>query len=166
MATQPDPLPEDGIARLSGELGRLDVYTYWSVPAGTLSRAGDMIVVGTTGVFLLATWSNPGAFSISRGRPVIDGVPIPGLRALRSDAKRLAARFLKASIPGPVVPVLVLTHGVIGMPRDVRGVRIVMVADLIRELTERSRALDLLRVQRAARVLGVEIPGDAKRHFL
>lgn len=160
-----DARTDDGVARLSKELARLDAYSFWTVPAGALSKAGDVIVVGTTGVFLVAAWPAPGAFSLSRGRPVVEGRPIPGIRALRGDAKRLGAKLSSASVTGSVTPVVVLTNGVVGMPREVRGVRVLALADLVKDLAARPRALELMRVQRAARVLGVEIPGDRKRHF-
>jgi len=160
-----DSQNDDGVARLSKELARLDAYSFWTVPAGALSTAGDVIVVGTTGVFLLAAWPAPGAFSVSRGRPVVDGRPIPGIRALRGDAKRLGAKLANASVVGSVTPVVVLTHGVVGMPRDVRGVRVLALAHLVEDLAGRPRILELTRVQRAARAFGVEIPGDRRRRL-
>ena len=155
----------DGMARLSNELARLDPYTFWTVPAGARS-AGDLIVVGQTGVFLVAAWPAGGAFSVSLGRPVIDGRSIPGLAALRSDAKRLTQRLSASSVPGKVEPVVCLTRAAIGMPRDVKGIRFVPITDLLRDLTARPRALELTRTQRAVRLLGVEIPGDRNRHYV
>ncbi len=52
-----------------------------------------------------------------------------------------------------------------GMPRTVKGVRILSIGDLVKDLTARPRVMEQIRVQRAARVLGVQIPGDRKRHF-
>jgi hypothetical protein len=153
------------MARLSKELARLDPYSFWVVPAGARS-AGDLIVAGSTGVFLIAAWAAPGPFSISLGRPVVDGKAIPGLSALRSDAKRLTAKLTAASVPGPVEPTVCLTHGVIGMPRTAKGIRFLQLGDLLKDLTSRPRALELTRVQKVARVLGVQIPGDEKRHFV
>jgi len=152
------------MARLSSELSRLDPYTFWTIPAGARS-AGDLIVVGQTGVFLVAAWPVSGAFSVSLGRPVIDGRSIPGLGALRTDAKRLTSTLSAASVPVKAEPVVCLTHATIGMPREVKGIRFVQIEGLVRDLTARPRALELTRVQRAVRLLGVEIPGDRKRHF-
>lgn len=165
MAANTDLAHLEGLARLSKELGRLDAHSFWTVPAGTLSAAGDLIVAGSTGIFLLAAWPAAGAFDVHRGRPVVGDRPIPGLRGLRSEAKRLASKLSASSVPQPVEPIVCLTHGVAGMPRDVKGVHVVMLSDLIRDLVSRPRVLELIRVQRAARVLGVEIAGDRKRHF-
>jgi hypothetical protein len=52
------------------------------------------------------------------------------------------------------------------MPRDVKGVHFVTLGDLIRDLTSRPRVMEPTRVQRAARVLGVQLAGDRKRHFV
>jgi hypothetical protein len=155
----------EGLARLSKELGRLDPYSFWVVPSGSLSNAGDLIVAGSTGLFLMAAWPVSGAFSVSRGRPTVDEHPIPGVRALRMDAKRLSAKLSAASVSATVEPVICLTHGVAGMPRDVKGVHVVALGDLIKDLATRPRILEQSRVERAARVLGVQIAGDRKRHF-
>jgi hypothetical protein len=154
-----------GVAEISRELGRLDVFSYWTVPSGSLSRAGDLIVAGATGVFLIAARPAAGAFSLSRGRPVVENEPIPGVRALRSDAKRLSARLSASSVFGSVEPVVCLTSATMGMPRTVKGVRILSIGELVKDLTARPRVMEQIRVQRAARVLGVQIPGDSKRHF-
>jgi hypothetical protein len=160
-----DPAHLEGLARLSKELGRLDPYSFWVVPAGTLSDAGDLIVAGSTGLFLMAVWPTPGAFSVSRGRPMVDDQAIPGVRQLRLDAKRLSAQLSASSVSATVEPLICLTHGVAGMPRDVKGVHVVALGDLIKDLASRSRTLEASRVERAARVLGVQIAGDRKRHF-
>lgn len=165
MAEKTDPAYLEGVARLSKELGRLDPYSFWIVPAGSLSAAGDLIVAGSTGLFLMAAWPASGALSVSHGRAVVGDAPIPGLRALRVDAKRLSARLSASSVSAPVEPVVCLTHGAAGMPRDVKGVHVVTLGELIRDLASRPRLLEQTRVQRAARVLGVEIAGDRKRHF-
>jgi hypothetical protein len=164
VASTSASLDGDGMARLSHELSRLDPYTFWTIPAGARS-AGDLIVVGQTGVFLVAAWPALGAFSVSLGRPVVDGRSIPGLSALRSDAKHLTSRLSGASVPAKAEPVVCLTHAAIGMPREVKGIRFVQISGLLRDLTERPKVLELTRVQRAARLLGVEIPGDRNRHF-
>ncbi len=154
-----------GVAEIAAELGRLDAFSYWVVPSGSLSKAGDLVVAGTTGVFLIAAWAAPGAFSLSRGRPVVGESPIPGIRALRSDAKRLSARLAASSDFGSVEPVVCLTEATVGMPRTVKGVRFVSIGSLVKDVTARPRVMEQIRVQRAARVLGVQIPGDRKRHF-
>jgi hypothetical protein len=160
-----DPAHLEGLARLSKELGRLDPFTFWVLPAGALSSAGDLILAGSTGLFLMAAWPAPGAFSVSRGRPMVDDQPIPGVRALRSDAKRLSEKLSASSVSATVEPLICLTHGVAGMPRDVKGVHVVALGDLAKDLATRPRVLEQSRVERAARVLGVQIAGDRKRHF-
>lgn len=160
-----DPAHLEGLARLSKELGRLDPYSFWVVPAGALSSGGDLIVAGSTGLFLMAAWPAPGAFSVSRGRPMVDDKAIPGVRGLRSDAKSLSSRLSAASVSATVEPVICLTHGVAGMPRNVKGVHVVALGDLIKDLATRPRILEHSRVERAARVLGVQIAGDRRRHF-
>jgi hypothetical protein len=154
---------DEGLARVARALHRLDAYSFWVVPADPRS-AGDMIVVGITGAFLIAAWPAPGAFSVERGRPSVDEQAIPAIRALRSDGKRLRAKLSAASVSAEVEPVVCLTHATIGMPRDVKGVRFVGIAELVSDLTSRPRILELPRVQRAVRALGVEIAGDAQRH--
>ena len=52
-----------------------------------------------------------------------------------------------------------------GMPREVKGVHVVTLGELIKDLASRPRILEHSRVERAARVLGVQIAGDRKRHF-
>ena len=160
-----DPAHLEGLARLSKELGRLDPFTFWVLPAGALSSAGDLILAGSTGLFLMAAWPAPGAFSVSRGRPMVDDQPIPGVRALRSDAKRLSEKLSASSVSATVEPLICLTHGVAGMPRDVKGVHVVALGDLAKDLATRPLVLEQSRVERAARVLGVQIAGDRKRHF-
>ena len=166
MPASTDPAQLEGVARLSKELGRLDPYSFWIVPAGSLSSSGDLIVAGATGMYLMAAWPAAGAFSMSRGRPMLGGTPIPGLRGLRADAKGLTSRLSASGVSTPVEPVICLTHGVAGMPRDVKGVHIVALGDLIRDLASRPRVMEPTRVQRAARVLGVQLAGDRKRHFV
>jgi hypothetical protein len=61
--------------------------------------------------------------------------------------------------------VLVLTMATAGSPRTVRGVRILQIAEVARDLTNRSRTMPVSRAQRAARTLGLELAGDKKRHF-
>jgi hypothetical protein len=165
MAEPTDPAYLEGIARLSKELGRLDPYSFWVMPAGSLSSTGDLIVAGSIGLFLMAAWPAAGAFSVSRGRPMVGDQAIPGVRALRSDGKRLSAKLSASSVSVTVEPVICLTHGVAGMPRDVKGVHVVALGDLVKDLASRPRILEHSRVERAARVLGVQIAGDNRRHF-
>jgi hypothetical protein len=165
MPANNDPAHLEGLARLSKELSRLDPYSFWVLPAGTLSSTADLIVAGATGLFLMAVWPAPGAFSVSRGRPMVGDEAIPGVRALRSDARSLSEKLSAASVSGTFEPVICLTHGVAGMPRDVKGVHVVALGDLLKDLASRPRILEHSRVERAARVLGVQLTGDRKRHF-
>lgn len=70
-------------AVLARELGRLDPYSFWSVPTDPSSK-GDMVVAGVTGVFLVRACSLPGALMVDGRRATIDGVRLPGVRAVRA----------------------------------------------------------------------------------
>jgi hypothetical protein len=65
-----------------------------------------------------------------------------------------------------VEPVVCLTVATAGGPRSVRGVRVVPLTYVARDLSGRARVLPPTRAQRAARVLGMQLAGDRKRHFV
>jgi hypothetical protein len=150
---------------LARELGRLDPYSFWSVPTEPSSE-GDMVVAGVTGVFLVRACSLPGALTVDGRRATIDGVRLPGVRALRAERKRLSAKLSAASVFSTVEPVVCLTVATAGGPRSVRGVRVVPLTYVARDLSGRARVLPPTRAQRAARVLGMQLAGDRKRHFV
>ncbi len=159
--------PEDvasGEARalLAKELGRLDPYSFWVVPTQP-DQPGDLIVAGTTGVFLIAACGREGHLRPGR-RPTVGDSAIR-VRPVRAAAKRLGERLSRASVFVPVEPVVVVTHATAGAPISVSGVRFVHARDVVRDLTGRTGALSRSRAQRAARVLGMELAGDKARHF-
>ncbi len=97
---------------------------------------------------------------------MVDDQAIPGVRALRLDAKRLERQ---------AVGILGVRHRRARHLSHARrrgqclatssGVHVVALGDLIKDLATRPRILEQSRVERAARVLGVQIAGDRKRHF-
>jgi hypothetical protein len=144
------------------ELGRLDAYSFWVVPAQP-GPAGDLVVAGTTGVFLIAACGREGHLKPGR-RPTVGDAAIR-VRPLRAAAKRLGGRLSQASVFAPVQPVMVVTHASAGPPTSVSGVRFVHLRDVVRDLTGRTSELSRGRAQRAARVLGMQLAGDQSRHF-
>jgi hypothetical protein len=155
----------EAVTRLTRALGRLDAHSYFRVPADPSSVA-DTIVTGTTGVFLIAAYARSGVLTVDGGRPRVDGRKVPGMRALRRDAKKLSARLSAATVFSSVEPVICITHATVGAPRTVGGVRIVGVSELARDMAARPRVQEAMRAQRAARALGMQIAGDRRRHFV
>ena len=149
-------------ALLAKELARLDAYSFWVVPTEP-DLPGDLIVAGTTGVFLIAACGREGHLQPGR-RPTVGDVAVP-VRPLRTAAKRLGGRLSQAAVYASVEPLVVVTHASAGPPTSVSGVRFLHVRDLVRDLTGRTGALSRGRAQRAARVLGMELAGDRSRHF-
>jgi hypothetical protein len=86
------------------------------------------------------------------------------LRPLRGAAKRLGTMLSGGSVFISPEPVLCLTRAVAGGPRTVHGVRLVTVEDLAADVARREKVLPPTRAQRAARLLGMTIAGDHKRH--
>ena len=77
-------------ADLATALRRLDAYSFFTVPADS-GFGGDVIVVGTTGAFLIKACGLPGVAVIKGRRPLVGDEAIEGLRALRAGAKRLSS---------------------------------------------------------------------------
>jgi hypothetical protein len=158
----PQSAAGDAAGGLARELRRLDPYSFWTLPAPDAALAG-MIVAGTTGVYLLSACDLPGLLRLGK-RPVIGDAAVP-IRSLRASAKKLASRLSAAGDFGGVEPVVVLDRAIAGAPTSSGGVRFVKATDLVADLTARPRALSRERAQQAARLLGVELAGDASRHF-
>ena len=150
--------PSDAIARVARELARLDPWTFWTVP-----RDDHLVVSGTTGVFLVVPEASEGYLEVE-GRRVLVGGRAVNLRPLRAAAKRLGALLSGGSVFISPEPVLCLTRAVAGGPRTVRGVRVVMLDGLAADVARREKVLAPTRAQRAARLLGMTIAGDHKRH--
>jgi hypothetical protein len=167
MAAASDPPRDalDALAELTAAVGRLDPVSYWTVPAEA-SSSGDLVVAGVTGVFLVAAYDRPGILTLDRGKPRVDGRPVPGLRELRKDARRLGTTLTASQVFAEVEPVVCLTRATVGAPRDVAGVRIAGLKDLTKDLTGRPIKVQHARAQRVARALGMRIAGDQRRHFV
>jgi hypothetical protein len=155
----------DPLVSLTAALGSLDPIGYWTVPDGTGS-SGDVVVAGVTGVFLVAAYDRPGVLTVDRGKPRVDGRAVPGLRALRKDARKLARTLTEAQVFADVEPVVCLTRATVGAPRTVGGVRVVGLDGLTKDLTGRPTRVQHARAQRVARGLGMQIAGDQRRHFV
>jgi hypothetical protein len=153
----------EGRAQTAVQLQRLDPFTFWTLPT---EGAADFVVVGATGAFLIAVVPAVGTVDVHKGHLVVDGVSLDGGRRLRAEAKRLQLTLSRANVPVRVEPVLCLTHAVAGAPRSDRGVRVVQVRDLAKDMTGRPHALPHLRAQRGARALGMKLGGDEKRIFV
>ena len=149
--------------RMAAQLMRLDSFTFWILPC---DGAGDFVVVGTTGAFLVAAEVATGTADVHRGRLRVDGASLEGHRRLRAEAKRLESTLSKAAVPLRVEPVICLTHAAAGAPRADRKVRVAPVRDLAKEIAGRPHTLPRLRAQRAARALGMRLDGDEKRVFI
>lgn len=153
-----EPDRGEAIARIVKATGRLDAWSFWSVPS-----ADDVVVAGTTGVFLVVPDIHEGYMEVSGRRVRIGGERIR-LRSLRTATSRLRDRL------GPVVagvdlePVLCLTRATAGAPRTVRGVRIVTLAGLAADLARREKVMQPARAQRVVRTLGMTVAGDQRRH--
>lgn len=151
-------------ARTAAALAMLDPFSFWVVPAD-LRSAGDLIVVGTTGAFLIQVCDRKGKFGLSGGIPAIEHRAVPGLRGVRVAARHVRATLGRASVFVDVEPVVCLTDAVMGAPVTAKGVRFLHARDLATDLSARPRILEQGRAQRGARALGVKLAGDQKRHF-
>jgi hypothetical protein len=161
----PDALGGEGRSKVAKELGRLDPFSFWIVPAPSGS-AGDFVVAGTTGVFLVLVCAFTGTVDEVRGRTTIAGRSLRGRRSLRAAAKKLSSRLSAASVSARVEPVVCLTHAAAGRARTERGILVTHVGDLAAEIGRRPRAQPANRAQRAARILGMHLSGDERRHFM
>ena len=153
----------EGRRRIAAQLQRLDPFTFWSLPR---DGAADFAVVGTTGAFLISAVPVLGTADVQRGRSAVDGAPLEGRRRLRGEAKQLQLALSRVTVPIQVEPVFCLTHAICGAPRSERGVRVLQVGDLAKDIADRPRILPRLRAQRGARELGMRLDGDERRLFI
>ena len=159
------PTPAPGAyAAVARELGRLDAYSFFVLPGQ--DWGADFAVVGTTGAFLVTVCELTGVAQVAARRPTIGNEPVRGLRAIRSGAKRFTAKLGDAATFVQAVPVVCLTAAIAGPPVDGAGVRFAKLGDLVREISGRPGAQSHTRAQAAARVLGMHVAGDTKRHFI
>lgn len=150
----------EGRTRIAAQLQRLDPFTFWTLPR---DGAGDFVVVGATGAFLIAAVAALGTADVRRGRLVVDGASLDGRRRLRADAKRIQLTLSRATVSVKVEPVFCLTHAITGAPRTTRGIREVQVRDLVKDMADRPKVLPPLRAQRAARELGMDLDGNQRQ---
>lgn len=152
-----------GPAAVARVLGRLDAYSFFVVPGHEWEA--DFAVVGTTGAFLVRVCDLVGVARVDARRPTIGDSAVPGLRRLRSGAKRLTVKLGDAAMLASTVPIVCLTRAVAGPAVEGAGVRFVRVDDLARDISARPAVQSHTRAQSAVRALGVRVAGDQRRHF-
>jgi hypothetical protein len=163
-SSQDDLRDTEALARVSSALRSLDAFSFWVVPSRDANR-DDLIVAGTTGVFLVMPCNRAGALMFGASGASIGSAAVPGLRGLKRAAKALGPTLTAAAVSATVEPVVCCTLAITGPPRTLRGVRYLHVRDLARDLSGRPSSLPRGRAQRAARTLGMHIAGDEGRHF-
>jgi hypothetical protein len=153
----------EGRARVAAALRTLDPFSFWVMPLPD-ARSDDLIVAGTTGIFLVMPSSLSGVLQFGMTGAAIGTQKVADVGGLKRRAKALQAKLGRAAVYEGVEPVVCLTHALTDC-RTVRGVRYVPVKDLAKDLSGRSGSVPRGRAQRAARALGMHIVGDERRHF-
>lgn len=146
------------VARLVKETGRLDAWSFWSVPA-----ADHVVVAGTTGVFLVVPDIHEGYLEAT-GRRVRIGPERIRLGPFRTATARLRDRLGSGAVGVDIQPVLCLTRAAAGAPRTVQGVRIVTLDGLAADIARREKVMQPVRAQGVVRMLGMTVAGDQRRH--
>jgi hypothetical protein len=152
--------PATGAGAVVAALKSLDPFSFWVVP----TAAGDTVVAGTTGVFLVRAESVEGVV-VSTDVAVRVGGRRFRSRRIRAAAGSVGRTMARASVATSVEPVVCFTRAMAGPPATVRGIRYAAAKDLAGDLAGRRATLSRERAQRAARALGMEIAGDKYRHF-
>ena len=158
-----DPPALKAAARVTSALRSLDPFSFWVVPTNDPSP-GDLVVVGTTGVFLVSTVTSSGVVNFGVTGPDVSGAAV-SVRGLKRTARALQAKLVASAVAVSVDPVVCFPHAMMGAPTTVRGVRFVTLKDLVGDIAGRGAQLERARAQRAARALGMHIAGDENRHF-
>lgn len=153
-----EPARAEAVARVTRETGRLDAWSFWSVPA-----TDHVVVAGTTGVFLVVPDIHEGFLEVTGRRVRIGGERIR-LRPFRTATARLRDRLGSGAVGVDLEPVLCLTQAAAGAPRTVQGVRIVTVDGLAADIARREKVMQPVRAQRVVRMLGMTVAGDQRRH--
>jgi hypothetical protein len=150
--TTPDAATDPDMALVGRTLARLDPWSFWVVPApeGTI----DFSVVGTTGAFAVSVCKLEGYLRASSHRLVVAERSVSGVWSLKRAARKLSTKLHAATVDAPMQPILCLTRARYGGPRTVRGVRVVGLDDLVREIAGRSKVLKAPRARRGAEALG------------
>jgi hypothetical protein len=157
--------PEDAraAAQIASTLRSLDPFSFWIVPTHE-PTTGVLFVAGTTGAFLVAPCGLPGVVNLGVTGADVSGKAV-STRALKRAAKSLETNLVEHSVSTPVEPVVCFTEGMMGAAVTTRGVRFVSRSDLVKDIVGRAASVQRTRAQRAARVLGMQISGDERRHF-
>jgi hypothetical protein len=129
------PVPQP----LDAELERLDPWSFWALPEGSFGV--DRVLVGTTGVFVIATDAT------TDGRRTLRGA-----RGLRAATRRVRSELSKRGFDLPVQAVLCHT-GLPFIPFTRRRIRVVHRSYLVREIGSRSRAVNPKKAERALEAL-------------
>jgi hypothetical protein len=155
-ASEPDRAA--ALARVTKETGRLDAWSYWSVPGHD-----HVVVAGVTGVFLIVPDIHDG-FLEAEGRRVRIGGDRIRLRPVRAATAQLRNRLGTGVVGVELQPVLCLTRATAGSPKSVQGVRIVTAERLAADIVGREKVMQPVRAQRVVRALGMSLAGDQRRH--
>ncbi len=139
------------------ELARLDPWSFW-IARVRADEVGDVVVVGTTGGFLIGVCGLEGYLLAEGDRLTVDGKPVDGIRELRKAARNAHHRLGAAAVFTDVVPILCLTRAFAGAPRTVKDVRVLRAEDLVGEIVNRERTLRSNRAEKGARILGDPLP--------
>jgi hypothetical protein len=158
-----DPPALKAVTRVSAALHALDPFSFWVVPTNDPSP-GDLVVVGTTGVFLVSTVASSGVVNFGVTGADVSGAAV-AVRGLKRTTKSLQAKMVANAVAISVEPVVCFPNAMMGVPATVRGVRFLTLKDLVGDIAGRGTRLERARAQRAARALGMHIAGDEKRHF-
>jgi hypothetical protein len=150
-----------GAGRIASALRTLDAFSFWVVP----TAAGDTVVAGTTGVFLVRELDASGVALATPSGVRLNGRRIRGARGVRASAKTVSRAMTRAAVATSVEPIVCFTSALAGPPVSLRGIRYIAVKDLAADLAGRPAVLSRERAQRAARALGMQIAGDKRRHF-
>ena len=148
----------DAVAEIVRQTGRLDAWSFWTVP-----YADHVVVAGTTGVFLIVPDLHEGTLEVAGRRPRIGGRDVR-LRPVRSAVRSLRNRLGTGAVGVEIEPVLCLTRATAGAPLTVQGVRLAPLPALATDVARRERVLPPTRAQRVVRLLGMTVAGDQRRH--
>ena len=145
-------------------LRRLDAYSFFIVPADS-SCGGDVVVVGTTGAFLIKACGLSGVAVVKGRRPVVGDGPSRACGALRAGASGWAPALSCEVDAGGGRAIVCLTEAIAPAVVDAAGVRFVKVSRYrAGAVGAARRAVPHQSPERCTRA-GVQVAGDQRRHF-
>ena len=154
----------EGRARVAAALRTLDPFSFWVMPSPD-ARADDLIVAGTTGIFLVMPSSLSGVLQFGMTGAAIGTQKVADVGGLKRRAKALQAKLgggrgLRGRGAGG------LSHACAHRQQD-RARRALRPGEGSREGPQPAvpARSPRGRAQRAARALGMHIAGDERRHF-